>query len=191
MKALKVVKNIVVMLLVVVYFVFVLAMTVLLLYRDNQNGVTKIDDTSLIIIDEDISRLSRDESEEPQYKKGDLVLVKDTRLEDIKEGEELFTYRLLEDETTGRKTITVDLGNVGTIHEREQEISFENGNTYSMEFVIGKADSTHANWGTFLSVILSQWGFLFIVLVPSFLIFVYQLYALIIEIKYNKEATAK
>ena len=33
----------------------------------------------------------------------------------------------------------------------------------------------------------SKWGFLFIVLVPCFLIFIYEVYALIIEIKYGAE----
>ena len=41
--------------------------------------------------------------------------------------------------------------------------------------------------GTFLSVVESKWGFLFIVLVPSFLIFIYEVYSLIIEIKYGKD----
>ena len=56
-----------------------------------------------------------------------------------------------------------------------------------MEFVIGIANSKMDGIGTYLSIIESKWGFLFIVLVPSFLIFVYQIYALIIEIKFGSE----
>ena len=37
------------------------------------------------------------------------------------------------------------------------------------------------------SLAVSIFGFLFIVLVPSFLIFVYEVYSLIIEIKYGKD----
>ena len=41
--------------------------------------------------------------------------------------------------------------------------------------------------GGYLSIIESKWGFLFIVLIPVFLIFIFEVYSLIIEIKYGAE----
>ena len=56
-----------------------------------------------------------------------------------------------------------------------------------MEFVAGVGTKSYEKIGTALSVIESQWGFLFIVLVPCFLIFIYEVYSLIVEIKYGGE----
>ena len=73
------------------------------------------------------------------------------------------------------------------LENSKEALSFENGDTYSMKFVAGKPTNVYEGIGSFLSVVESQWGFLFIVLVPCFLIFIYELYALIIEIKYGNE----
>ena len=52
--------------------------------------------------------------------------------------------------------------------------------TSANEKVIGKV-------GGILKFLESKWGFLFIVLVPGFIIFLYEIYALIVEIKYGDE----
>ena len=67
MKALKMIKSVFLGILLFVYFVFVIAMTVLLL-NFNDYGVTEFGDTSLIIINDEISN--------DNYEKGDLVVVK-------------------------------------------------------------------------------------------------------------------
>ena len=81
----------------------------------------------------------------------------------------------------------LQIGTIGEVYVEENAISYENGETYSYEFIAGKTEEVHAGVGTFLSVVESKWGFLFIVLVPCFLIFIYELYSLIIEIKYGAE----
>jgi len=148
-------------------------MTVLLL-NFNDYGVTQFGETSLIIIDEAISN--------DNYKKGDLVIVKNKKLEKYNIGEDVFAYKV-----DAKGNVSVDLGKVGNIYPEEDAISFENGSNYSMEFVSGTPDKIYNDIGTYLSVIESKWGFLFIVLVPSFLIFVYEVYALIVEIKYGAD----
>ena len=52
---------------------------------------------------------------------------------------------------------------------------------------MGTGSKVIPNIGKILSVIESKWGFLFIILVPNFFIFIYQLYALIVRIKYDKD----
>ena len=69
----------------------------------------------------------------------------------------------------------------------DEAITFENGNSYSREFIAGKPTKVYNDLGGYLSVVESRWGFLFIVLVPCFLIFIYEVYALIVEIKYGAE----
>lgn len=173
MKVLKVIKSIILGILLFVYFSFVIAMTVLLL-NFNDYGVTEFGNTSLIIINDEISN--------ENYKKGDLVVVKKEKLEQMEVGQELFTYKV-----DGQGRVSVDLGKIGNLYPEENAISFENGSNYSMEFIAGTPETKYEDIGTFLSVVESKWGFLFIVLVPSFLIFVYEVYSLIIEIKYGTD----
>ncbi len=167
------IKSFVSFVLFVVYFVFALVMTILLL-NFNEYGVTQFGDKSFILINGKISN--------ELYKKGDLVIVQSSKIEDYKVGEYIFTYRIGSD-----RIPTVNVGKVGNVYPEEDAISFENGETYSSEFIAGTMVSQHENVGSILSVIESKWGFLFIVLIPVFLIFIYEVYALIIEIKYGAE----
>lgn len=173
MKVLEKIKSFILFVLGVVFFAFALTMTVLLLNFNNY-GLTQFDNTTFVIINDAITSET--------FKKGDLVLVKGEKIANIQKGDEIFAYRV-----DNQDKVNVELGKVGQIYPDEDAISFENGDTYAMQFVIGKASKTYNNIGTYLSVIESKWGFLFIVLVPCFLIFVYEVYALIIEIKYGDE----
>jgi len=173
MKVLNAIKSIILGTLMVVYFIFVIAMTVLLL-NFNDYGVTEFGNKSMIIINDEISN--------DNYKKGDLVIVNKEKMEKLQVGQELFAYKV-----DAKGNVSIDLGKIGNLYPEEDAIAFENGSTYSMEFVAGVPEEKHEKIGTFLSVVESKWGFLFIVLVPSFLIFVYEVYTLIVEIKYGSE----
>ena len=173
MKVLKVIKSVILGILLFVYFSFVIVMTVLLL-NFNDYGVTQFDNKSIILINDEISN--------DNYKKGDVVIVQNKKLENYEVGQELFTYKVDE-----KGSVHIDLGKIGNIYTEEDAISFENGSTYSKEFIAGVPIEKHEKIGNFLSVVESKWGFLFIVLIPSFLIFVYEVYSLIIEIKYGKD----
>lgn len=173
MKVLNLIKSIIIGILMFVYFSFVIVMTVLLL-NFNDYGVTQFGNTSLILINDEISN--------ENYDQGDLVIVEKEKIEKYVNGQELFTYKVDE-----KGNVSIDLGKIGNIYPEEEAISFENGSTYSMDFIAGVPQEKHEKIGTFLSIVESKWGFLFIVLVPSFLIFVYEVYTLIIEIKYGKD----
>lgn len=173
MKVLEIIKKFFIGLLGAVFFIFALFMTVLLLYR-NDYGVTQFEDKSLIIINDEISS--------ENYEKGDLVIVDAKRLEEIEKGDEIFAYSV-----DSNNRAHVNLGLVGEIYVDEHAISYENGSTFSMEYVIGETVKVYNGIGTLLSIVQSQWGFLFLVLVPGFLIFIYEIYALIVEIKYGDE----
>ena len=173
MKVLKLIKKIIIGILAVIFFGFAIGMTVLLL-NVNRYGVSEFGDTSLVIIKERISS--------ENFKKGDLVLVEKQHISTISVGDEIFAYQV-----DPRGNVRIDLGIVGQVHSEEDAIVYENGATYSMEFVIGKSAKVYEKIGTYLAIILSRWGFLFMILVPSFLIFIYQIYALIVEIKYGED----
>lgn len=167
------VKRVLYSIIIFVYFAFALAMTLLLL-NYNDYGVTQFGENSMIILTEKVSS--------KEYKRGDLVIVEQAELKDIKVGETLFTYR-----ADSKGNVHIDFGKVGKIYEDERAIALENGSNYSEEFIAGKPTKVYNNIGLYLSIIESQWGFLFIILVPCFLLFIYQVYALIVEIKYGDE----
>jgi hypothetical protein len=170
-KVFEVVKRVLSFVLFAIYFVFALIMTILLL-NFNDYGVTQFDSTTMILVNDKISN--------DKYVKGDLVLVKSLKIEEYKEGDYLFTYKIGSD-----RVPTVQLGKVGAVYADDDAIAFENGETYSSEFVAGVPTKKYEKIGGFLSIVESKWGFLFIVLIPVFLIFIYEVYALIIEIKYG------
>lgn len=173
MKVLEAIKRIIIGVVGTAYFVFALIMTILLL-NFNDYGVTQFGNTSLVIINDDVAG--------EKYDKGSLVIVEQPKIDNIKVGEEIFTYRV---DSKGIPMIQV--GKIGEVYIEDNALAFENGETYSYEFVAGRPTKIYANMGMALSIIESQWGFLFIVLVPCFLIFIYEIYSLIVEIKYGGE----
>lgn len=172
-KVLETIKKILIGIIGTAYFIFALIMTILLL-NFNDYGITQFGTKSLVIINDTIAN--------ENYKKGDLVIVEAQRVEDVEAGQEIFTYRI-----DSKGIPTINLGKVGEVYVDDDAIAFENGETYSMEFVAGVGTESYEHLGTALSIIESQWGFLFIVLVPCFLIFIYEVYSLIVEIKYGAE----
>ena len=174
MKALKTIKKILIVTFGIVYFSFALVMTVLLL-NFNDYRVTVFGETSLVILKDKVSH--------EDYQKGDLVLVEEAAPENLQVGETVFVYKV--DQMS--KTADINIGKVGEVNVDNQVITLENGDPYSLKYLIGRPTKVYNGIGTVLNIIESQWGFLFIVLVPCFLIFIYELYALIVEIKYGDE----
>lgn len=172
MKGFKLVKKIFTTTLIVIFLAFTITMTVLVL-NHNKYGITQFGDTSLLIVKKEFSS--------EMYNKGSLVFVENKLIKDYKAGDMVFTYHL-----DGQGGASVQYGKVGQVFEDQDSLSFENGETYSKEFIMGTGTKSYSNIGTYLSIIESKWGFLFIILVPNFFLFIYQLYTLIIEIKYGK-----
>ena len=173
MKILRLIKNIILSILGIIFFTFAIAMTVFVLIY-NKFGVAEINENSFLLIKEDLSNA--------KYKKGDLVIVKNKKISRINVGDEIFTYKL---ETGG--AVSVNVGIIEEVFIEESAVSYENGEYYSMEFVIGTADKIIPKIGDILSLILNRWGFLFVIVLPIFFIFISQIYSLIVEIKYGDE----
>lgn len=172
-KVLKAIKSFIIGLVGCIFFAFAISITVLLL-NYNKYGLTQFGNTTLVVISDFITS--------DTFEKGDLVLAKSKKINDLKLGEEIFVYRII-----SNNKVMVEVGKIGEIYPEENAVSFENGDTFSHEFIIGTADKIYDKVGTYLSIVESKWGFLFIVLVPCLLIFIYEIYALIVEIKYGAE----
>jgi hypothetical protein len=173
MKVFKTIKKVFLAILMIAFFAFTISITILLL-NYNKYGVTQFDDTSILIIKKGFTSET--------YQKNSLVVVEAKEIKDYSIGEEVFVYHL-----DGHGGVNIQLGTVGQIFEEDGAITFSNGDTYSSEFVIGSGKKIYPELGKYLSIIESKWGFLFIILVPNFFLFVYQLYSLIVEIKYGKD----
>ena len=133
MKVLNSIKNIFIGLLVVLFSLFALVMTLLLL-NYNKYGVTEFGSKSLIIMDEEIANKN--------YKKGDLIIVEKARYELINKGDEVFTYSV-----NSQGKANVEVGIVGQKYDKDKTISYENGASFSEDFVIGKATKTYHDLG--------------------------------------------
>ncbi len=169
----KVIKKIFVWLLIIVFFAFAIGMSILLLNK-NDYGVTEFEDVSLIIV--------KDEVNNEKYEKGDLVLVEKKRVKDISVGDEVFVYTV---DTEG--DVDIDIANVGSVYESDGAIAIESGVNYTEKFIVGEGTEVLSGLGTYLNILQSTWVFFFIIVVPCFLLFIYQIYALIVEIKYGDE----
>jgi len=172
-KAIEKIKKILIGILIFIFSCFAILMTILLL-NFNEYGVTEFGDKSLVILTREISS--------ENYKKGDLVVVEKVAYEAIKEGDEIFAYSV-----DSREKVNIEVGIVKDLFPTEKSIAYKNGAGFSQEYIIGKATNTYHNVGLYLSFIESKWGFLFIILVPCFIIFIYEIYALVVEIRYGDE----
>lgn len=180
MKVIEVMKKIITSILGIVFFVFALSMTILLLSY-NDYGISQFGNKSLILMTDKIYS--------ENYDKGDLVVVENRGFtkglgyaDKVEVGDEIFAVRV-----DAYGNTFVEIGTVGKLYPDENAISFENGSTFDIKFVLGEAVEKYSKIGGFLSITTSKWGFLFLVLVPCFLIFIYEIYSLIIEIKYGDE----
>lgn len=157
----------------VIYAGIAIILTVCLLNYNDYN-ITVIGDKSLIIVSDDELK--------PDFENGDLVVVTKNSNEDIKIGDKIFFY------DTYKNQISVNLGNVvGKEVVNEDEVTYTMNGNYSLssEYVIGKSStsSRYENIGSILSVLESRFGFLFIIIFPILILFVYEIYAVIVEIK--------
>lgn len=164
---------------VIMYVIIAVFVTVCLLSY-NQYKVTEFGNSSLVIIS--------DNNLEPQFNNGDLVIV--NKKDKIKVGEDAFFYN------TYSKEMEVTLGKIVAeekISETEKTYTLEGNMPISSEYVIGPA-STASKIGVvggILGVLESKWGFLFIIVFPSLLAFIYELGVVISEIIKSKKENGK
>lgn len=149
-----------------------------ILFMKNQYGYTKFGDTTLIIIDD------KNTAELSKFSEGDLVLVKDLGFNDIKEGDELYYYDALNKEYVVRTGIVKTKSG----DNRNSLYTFENLNNVSIpkERILGVLDSVKPSLGGVIAFLTSTVGFLVFVILPILVLFIYQIYHLVIILKYDE-----
>lgn len=165
--------------LIVVYAIIAITVTILLLsYNDYQMSV--IGDYTFIIMEDD-------ELEEAGYPEGALVLVKETKAKNINEGDHIFLYRNISTSQFEIKYAQVIMKDTSGGEYATQYVLDGNA-IVDHEDVIGttKHIKVIPHLGTILSILQSRYGYLFLIVVVSFIAFLYEIYELIMEIKYGE-----
>ena len=166
------IKRIILGTLLSIYLIIAIFLTACLLtYNDYKISV--FGDKSLVIV--------KNDDFEPDYKKGSLLIITKNANEDIKVNDEIFFY------TTYGNQMTVSHSKVTKVEkvtDTETTFTLEGGYPLSSEWVIGKADTTKVmnGVGSFLSVLESRWGFLFMIVLPISVLFIYEIYVIVKEI---------
>ena len=153
------------------YFTVIIAVTACLLCY-NQYKVTEMFDRSFIMIDDNSD----------MYQDGDLVLFKKNELNEINKNYVIFFYEV----TNGVPSIKY-----GTVTEilpvstDERTFTINNNHDISSDSLIGKTETAkvYPKLGKILTVLESRFGFLLLVILPTLILFLYELYLVIVEIK--------
>lgn len=159
----------------VIIIIYVITITCFILCR-NDHGFTQFGEYTF----DNVSLT--DERNIHDTKKGDLLIIKNSN--DISVGDMVYYYAVYNDKYVIKTNAVTkiekdDFTNLYTLND-------ENGTTIASTRVLGKYASRHANLGAILDVLESKIGFLFLVLLPIMVVFIYQVYEFIVIIRYER-----
>ena len=159
----------------VIYAIIAITVTVLLL-SFNEYNCSEIGGYTVFIVGDD--------SLEPEYNEGSILLIKETSDKHVKVGDELFFYQVINSQEYEFVSRTLE----GKTQQGNHILYQVNeGEIYDASYFIGKAEDTIVieGWGWLLSVLESRWGYLFCIVIVSLLLFLQEVFDLIIELKYG------
>ena len=168
-KALKIILGI----LLCIYLV-VIAFTTGLLLNKNEYGVSKFLGKYYIALDDD--------SLAPDYKQNNILVLKPVTEEDIEVGDKIFYYDTY---SADHKIKFTEVTRKEKVNEKEVTYSLRDNTLVSSEYVLGseKTANSLSLLGKLLYILQSKWGFLLIVVFPLFLLFIYEIYAIVMEVR--------
>jgi len=163
--------------LVVPYVLMVIVLTIFLL-NYNDYRLTELGDKTLLIVRDD---------ELEGFKKGELVVIPRSENKDINPGDDIFFYEVYGPE------FSIRLGRVESKQDDDQQMTtLRMPGEYDLlsSNVIGRVDdsTTYSGIGGVLSFLQSRWGFLFIVILPVLVAFIWGIYSFVKEIKVDVKA---
>lgn len=164
----------------VIYVAIVLTVTILLLSY-NEYMCSEINGYTFYIV--------RDDMLEPDYVKGDLLIIKHVSNKNVDIGDKLYFYQ-----NVSNNEYYVKFGEVtGKDQQSNNRVIYtiDGKYQYDSSYMIGKEEGTlvYHKIGTILSILESRWGYLFFVVIITLLLFLEELYELYMEIKYGNEIT--
>ena len=159
----------------VIYSIIAITVTVLLLSYNDYN-ISEIGDYTVYIANNDAL--------EPEYDEGSILIIKNTNDKHVQVGDQIFLYKVINSQEFEFVNETL-----AAKKQQGRHIIYETetGESYSNEYFVGKAEDTTVikGWGTLLSILESRWGYLFCIVIVSLLLFLQEVFDLVIEIKYG------
>lgn len=158
----------------------IFATVCLLSYNDYQ--VSEFGKYSLLIINNKELR--------SVYEQDSLVIIKKAGEEQYKKGDKILFY-------SGNPEVVnfINLGEITDIQSSNgaQTSYYIGDHKLSYDDIIGNVDGSivYKKAGLVLSIIESRWGFMFLVILPTIFFAVYELYAIINEVKNNSKVDLK
>ncbi len=161
----------------VAYALMAILVTVLLLSFNNYN-CSELGPYTFYIV--------RDDTMEPNYHLGDLLIIKSATDRNIKEGDMLYFYDVIKKD---EYIVNYQKLMFKTQNTRHITYTVEDGSSYDSSYLIGKEDGsmTIHGLGAVLAILESRWGYLFFVVIVSLLLFLQELFNLIMEIKHPEK----
>lgn len=157
---------------------YVIFITTILLCT-NEHGFTELNDRTYIIVDKNtIDQLTN-------YKINDIIEVEYAKYNDINVGDIVFYYDSLNEKYIARVDTVVDKSgsNEAAVYMLEAK-----GNSVNNKLLIGEPTGrVFHGVGGVIKILKSTAGFLFLVILPVFVLFVYQIYRTIVLIKDDDE----
>jgi len=160
----------------VIYSIIAITVTVLLLSYNDYN-CSQIGGNTIYIVNDDAL--------EPEYEEGSVLIIEETSDKNVEIGDEIFLYQVINSQEFEIVTRTIQ----GKVQQgRHTVYQVENGENYDSSYFIGKVEDTTvigSPWGTLLAILESKWGYLFCIVIVSLLLFLQEVFDLVIEIKYG------
>lgn len=160
----------------ILIIIYVILITSLILSR-NKYGYTQFGDYTL----KNINLV--DERNIENVKKNDLLIVKNTN--DINVGDSIYYYAVYNDNyiIKSSKVLKREDDDYSSLYTLDDDSHL----TISSNKILGKESKTYKNIGGILSILESRMGFLFLVLLPIMIVFIYQIYEFVEIIRHEKK----
>ena len=144
----------------------------------NDYKITEYKDTSLVIVEDDTL--------EPKFHKGDLLVIRKNAIKEVKAGDYAFFYNVYNSE------VSVNLAPITKVTNTsgaEPSYFFGEDKEVSQSNFIGKSDTTqvYKGIGGLLKFFESRLGYILIFILPILVVFLYEIYAIVKEIKNPSE----
>ena len=159
----------------VIIIVYVILITSCILCRNKYGYTEFFEKYTLVTVSEDTHKLL------PTHDPGDLLVVKKQQF-DINPGDFIYYYITVNEKYVVRSGIVASKveDDVSALYVLDDGVT-----SVSSIRVLGKYVSTHPHLGNVLDILVSRVGFLFLVLLPILVVFIYQVYQLFVVAKYE------
>ena len=163
-------KKVIINIFIIIYFVIVLFTTFSLLSYNDFN-VSILNDYSLV---------TKKNGESLDCDSSSLLIIKNDI--NVKEGDSVYYYDTYDTPVDVKKG---KIKKIEIVNEDESTITFEDDIIISSEYIISneKNASEYLMIGTVYKLFTSRWGYLFIIIFPMLIAFIYEIYEIIREFK--------